>query len=285
MSSFLAPQILTRDTLICEEYVQGVAVKELSNKYKTSKINIYRILNKYKTKIRSGEYSKRKYPTNQEYFSKIDTEEKAYILGFLYADGYNNVADRTVKLVLNEGDKEILEQINNCIQPYKPLYFLDHSRRRSLGSKVLDCYSMSISSEKMCQDLVRLGCPQSKTFKISFPTSHQVPKGLIQHFIRGYFDGDGCIKILKNGEKQSFSLVGTESFLNSIQNFFVENLGITNTKLYKPKTTINNNIAVLSHSSLKNCIKIRNFLYKNATIFMKRKYTKFNNIGKGVSSV
>lgn len=285
MSSFLAPQILTRDTAICGEYTQGVSVKDLSDKYKTSKINVYRILNKYKTKIRSGEYSKRKYPTDQDYFSKIDTEEKAYILGFLYADGYNNVSDRTVKLVLSETDKEILEQINNCIQPEKPLYFLNHSRRRSLGSKVLDCYSMSISSEKVCQDLVRLGCPQSKTFKIVFPTQHQVPELFVQHFIRGYFDGDGCIKILKSGKKQSFSLVGTECFLNSIQNFFVENLGITNTKLYKPKTTLNNNIAVLSHSSLENCIKIRSFLYKNATIFMKRKYVKFNNIGRGVSNV
>ena len=47
---------------------------------------------------------------NKNFFNKIDTEEKAYFLGFLYADGYNNTDRNSVALSLKEDDKEILEK-------------------------------------------------------------------------------------------------------------------------------------------------------------------------------
>lgn len=31
----------------------------------------------------------KKYELNENYFNVIDSHEKAYILGFIYADGYN----------------------------------------------------------------------------------------------------------------------------------------------------------------------------------------------------
>lgn len=283
MASYLAPQ--HRDINICKDYTDGISTIIISEKYNTSVHNVYRILYKNKIQMRNKELSIRKYKTNQEFFNEVDSEEKAYILGFLYADGYNNVKDRVIKLVLQEKDKEILGIINNLIQPDKPLYFLDHSRRRSLGNKVSDCYSMSISSEKMCEDLIRLGCPQAKTFNLIFPNTSQVPKEYVSHFIRGYFDGDGSIYINATNKRQRFSLVGTESFLTSLQSIITSELGITKTMLYKPSNTVKNNIAVLSYCGLNDCIKIQEYLYNNSTIYMERKYNKFNSLRKGVISV
>lgn len=276
MSSYLAPQ--ETHSIISKDYISGITVSTIAKKYNCTISNIYRILHKENVKIRSNNINKRIYEVNHNFFDCVDTEEKAYILGFLYADGYNDIKSRTVKLVLHKEDKMVLEKISKFIQPTKPLYFLNHQRRRDNGSNVSDCYSLSISSKHICNQLDVLGCFQAKTFNLKFPTEKQVPNHLINHFIRGYFDGDGCIKISRDSKKQSFSLVGTEEFLYGVQKVLIKNLNLPNTKLYKPTTQTHNNICVLSHSSLNSCLNIRNYLYFNATIYLQRKYDKFNNI-------
>lgn len=277
MASYLAPQELFY-TNVSKDYLEGFSVKNISEKYNCTSSNIYRILYKKKIKMRSNEVNNRKYDVDHTFFNIIDTEEKAYTLGFLYADGYNNERDGVVKLALHEKDKEILEKISYFIQPTKPLYFLNHQRRRNNNSKVSDSYCLSISSKYICKQLSILGCTQKKTFSLKFPTPLQVPNDLLNHFIRGYFDGDGCIKIARNSKKQSFSLTGTEPFLTHIQELLTIKLKLPNTKLYTPLTQLNTNIRVLSHSSLLSCLKIKNYLYSNATIYLKRKYDTFNTI-------
>jgi len=58
---------------------------------------------------KSVSQAQRKYSLNENYFDEIDTSNKAYILGFLYADGYNNRINNTVVLSLFKQDREILE--------------------------------------------------------------------------------------------------------------------------------------------------------------------------------
>lgn len=72
-------------------------------------------------------------------------------------------------------------------------------------------YRISIYSKELSDDLTKLGCFQNKSLKLKFPTSKQVPDKLIHHFMRGYFDGDGCICF---GQGQlRFSVIGTKDFL------------------------------------------------------------------------
>ena len=54
-------------------------------------------------------------------------------------------------------------------------------------------YQLSLRSKIICEDLKKLGCLQKKSKILVFPTESQVPKNLIHHFIRGYFDGDGSV--------------------------------------------------------------------------------------------
>ena len=51
---------------------------------------------------------KRKYNLDEHYFDKIDTPNKAYILGLLFADGNNSLVKSTIRISLQESDKDIL---------------------------------------------------------------------------------------------------------------------------------------------------------------------------------
>lgn len=105
---------------------------------------------------------------------------------------------------------------------------------------------------------------------LTFPADDQVPKDLIPHFIRGYFDGDGCITSSKSNIK--WSILGTSNFLSSIQDIMVEKLQLNKTKIYKAK-----NIYSLEYKGRKQIKTIKEWLYNDATIFLERKYNKFLN--------
>lgn len=128
----------------------------------------------------------RKYTLDESYFDEINTEAKAYFLGLLYADGYNNEERNCVQISLQEQDKEILELFNKEIKSNRPLLFLNLKKYNKNNQ---NCYRLSISSVKISKRLKELGCLQKKSFKIIFPTF--LREDLIRHFIRGYFDGDG----------------------------------------------------------------------------------------------
>lgn len=54
-------------------------------------------------------------------------------------------------------------------------------------------YRLACYSKKSYTDLINKGCGINKSLILKFPDETQVPQNLISHFIRGYFDGDGCV--------------------------------------------------------------------------------------------
>ena len=109
-----------------------------------------------------------------------------------------------------------------------------------------------------------------KSFKITFPKF--LDNSLMRHFIRGYFDGDGCIGLSKRGWKStSVSIVGNEEFLNGMKSIIQKELNI-NMNLYKEK---NRRIHSLQKSGIFNVYAILNYLYKDATIYLQRKYDRY----------
>ena len=101
--------------------------KAISKIYNVNPSTIERYLAKIGYKAKSQSELQRKYPIVEDFFDKIDTEEKAYILGFLYADGYNDTNKNAVCISLKYDDVEILNTITKIIQPTKPLFYLDMS--------------------------------------------------------------------------------------------------------------------------------------------------------------
>ena len=249
--------------------------KQLSELFPISQVSINTLLKRNGYVAKPQSELQRKYPIAEDFFDKIDTEEKAYILGLLYADGYNNTDRNSVNLGLKESDKEILDKITNLIQPTKPLQYVDTSTsRKNIGfENSQNQYRLVIANKHISQRLVELGCGKAKTHNLTFPTEEQVPSHLVRHFIRGYFDGDGSVY----GDKQKqFSFVGTIEFLLPLQQVLVKELNFSKTKLDRRHKDIDNNIRSLRYGGVNQCIKFRDWLYKDATIYLERKKNVFD---------
>ena len=228
---------------------------------------------------------------NHNYFKTIDTEEKAYILGFLYADGYNS--DKQVVITQLEQDVDILEKINKALDADNQI----KRKLQSINNKIVCqlCYS----SIDMCTDLTNLGCFRNKSLACTFPTF--LDKSLIRHFIRGYFDGDGCVwigkrKIMTVKDKTrpsgfrerivqnvKFTITGNMTFINSLQDELVQILGFKKTKLNFSKAKNANNstcdkVCTMEYSGRKQMQSFYNYMYEGASIWGNRKKLKFEEI-------
>ena len=189
-----------------------------------------------------------------DFFKIIDSEEKAYFLGLLYADGYNYTKGKSkfVSLRLMEKDKDILEKFNLCIgNPYNLSFY---KKRQQQHSNVI---GLQINSKTFCDYLEKMGCPQTKTSILKFPKEKQVPSHLVSHFIRGCFDGDGSVwegkryrAVVKDNTRKGnkreriihnvkFNITGTISMMKGIQSVLISKLGFKKNKLNISKN-INN---------------------------------------------
>ena len=227
--------------------------KKLSKKLKEDGI-IIRDPNK--NSVDKGK-AKRIKKVDESIFERIDTEEKAYWLGFLYADGYVN--NRQIELTLKAEDLE-------HIQKFKAFTKSEH---KISHRKEINAYRITICSPKIALDLMNLGCTQAKSLTLTFPSKEQVPEHLIHHFMRGYFDGDGCIAY---GQGQyRLSILGTSEFLDKYEDYILNILNRTN----RNKRRYNGQALSIQYAGTEQVYKIYNFLYKDATIYLDRKYNKF----------
>ena len=243
-----------KDSII-ESYLKGKTINYIGGKFHLQSHMIKNILKERNIEIRQKIYN--------NYFEQIDTEEKAYWLGFLYADGSINKS--AVDLTLQERDKNHLEKFLYSIHAD----VLIKDKNVILNNKEYKNKRITIHDSKMVLDLIKCGCTENKSFTIRFPDK-DIPNNLRNHFIRGYFDGDGSIS--KSRNQWSWNIISNEYFLKEIQNILVNEIGLNFTKLISKKSSL---IKSLSYGGSHNIYKIYNYLYKNATIYLQRKYDKY----------
>lgn len=235
---------------------------DLAEYYNISSVAVNALLRRHGYKAKTQSQLQRKYSINETFFDVIDTEEKAYFLGFLYADGYNNTDRNSVALSLKEDDKEILEILNNFLQPNKPLQYVEIKTTNSTNQ-----YRLVIANKHISQKLVELGCDKAKTYSLMFPSEEQVPKYLVRHFVRGYFDGDGWV-----GEK-AISIVSTLNFCNSLAEILNQELNV-NSYIRARHPERKNNIRMLELSR-KAARKFLIWIYKDSNIHLQRKHDRY----------
>lgn len=208
-----------------------------------------------------------KYSYNEHYFDTVDTEDKAYFLGLLFADGCNRPIASLITISLQASDKDILYTFNDYIESNRTVkvYELKNPNHQ-------DQYKLSITSAHMSTQLTELGCLPRKSLLLKFPTKNQVPKHLLRHFIRGYFDGDGCISW--NSKKKNpacqCQLASTSEFCESIKILLNEELDISSS-ICHPKGT---KISILSLNQRSSLVFL-NWIYNGSKLFLKRKYDKY----------
>ena len=175
---------------IVEMYKKGMSSVKIGQLFNCDHKTITKILDKYNIN-RTG-VGLRRYQLNEHYFDEIDTPNKAYILGFFYADGSNCETKQTITMSLQEEDKYILEEIRNEIGSEKPLEFLDYSNKHDGGYNYKNQYRLLMFSKHMSQTLHDKGMPRNKSLILQWPTF--LRDDLYSHFLRGYIDGDGYIQ-------------------------------------------------------------------------------------------
>ena len=199
----------------------------------------------------------------------------AYVLGYIYADGSLDDSSymRGKYIQITSTDEDSIQRIKNWLSSE---HTITKKKSHFTGSKF--CFMLRIGSHKIYNDLFKLGLYPNKSLTVRFP---KVPKKYISHFIRGYFDGDGCIYFEKRKGSKGQSIInrirtiftsGSKKFLKEM-NDVLKNIGIENGKIYPSKRSYQ---AVYN---TKDSIQIFKLIYTETSInsFFMRKFKIFNN--------
>lgn len=256
---------------------QGLSNKKISEKLNSSTNTVIRILEEFGYSKGLAPKCQKSYLTNHNFLDKIDSEEKAYFLGFMYADGCVT-SGNAITIQLKESDLEHLEKVKNLISKEAKIKYVTsrYDENHSITTKV----RFTVHSTQLHQRLVELGCVPRKSLILKFPTKDQVPSYLVHHFIRGYFDGDGCVYTRTPKKRNSSiivtSLVGTLEMLMGIK----EAMNLTSKAIPCKEKRTNGNTYNISFGGVNLVRNLHDYLYRDATIFLQRKYDIFNKYFK-----
>lgn len=253
---------------------KSMSVSKMAEKYHCKRHQIYYILEKNNVPIRSNSEANRKYNINEHYFDVIDTPDKAYILGLLYADGYNNPKINSIVLSLDIKDIDLLESVKLKCRSNKPLNC--YTYKHSDGYKDRHPCILTLSSKHMCETLSRHGLITNKSLVLEFPKF--LPDELYSHFFRGYFDGDGCFHHNFKENKNLVQLTSSKTFCIEAQKYIQDKLNIKVTMMHNSGHTDQTwNLRIFAKADVKTFM---NWIYSDADLFMKRKYDLYNQFVK-----
>lgn len=206
------------------------------------------------------------YDVDEDYFEFL-TPESSYILGYITADG--DVRYKPYMLRISSKDKDMLESIKNRFAVDCPI----RKEYSTFGS----CYRLQVSRKKIVLDLAKFGIIPNKSKTIKFPTN--IPSELLVHYIRGYFDGDGCVCRIKSkyGKKNprfAVSFVsGSKDYLEGLKKVSYKIMGFESNITKKE-----GNCWMLFAKNFASGVRFYNSIYENSTIYLPRKKSIFENI-------
>lgn len=252
-------KILTEDEEkdICNKYNFGMSIIKISEIYGVDRFTVKLALLKNGIDVKRRIYRSVNSDFIENYFDTINNEAKAYYLGLLITDG--SVDDKRIRLSLKAEDKYILDKLSEEIG-IKHLYYDD--RKSGL-------YSLEAHSKHMVESLNKYGVIQNKTYLLKEIPFELIDDKYLNHFLRGIFDGDGCISI----SRQKYRIYISEynySLVEQIRN-------IIDSKINK---TVHNRIVktncwACTWHKKQDIKSVLDFLYKDATIYLARKHNRY----------
>lgn len=204
---------------------------------------------------------------NERYFEDIRSQYQAYWLGFMFADGCiirrkydysSNIVALRVGLSIQ--DRQLLDAFLIDIQSSPRIAICNNGKEARV----------SLNSVRMVNDLESLGCVERKSLKLTgIP---DIPAGLVRHFVRGYFDGDGSVSV--QNKTLRINMLGTFEFLSDIRKTLLMN-GVSFTE---PKVQGKTNCFVLAGNGNKKAQLFYNYIYTGAERFLLRKKETFDAV-------
>ena len=260
---------------IVEDYLNGKSMRQIERDYNVARQSVANYLEEKQIKTTKGNHY-RKYKHQYDFFENIDIEEKAYWLGFMFADGY--IVDYSKKygedkfgITLHSKDKKTLEQFKKSIKSTNPITDVSSNGRQ--------LHRIIMSSQKTVDDLISHGCVKQKSLILKPPIG--VPQELIHHFIRGYFDGDGSIFWNKgaferhdtwNTPSYSINITSTKEMIE----WLIDQIGFGNIQKEERRAKT----WYYVQNGNKKVKQFCDYIYKDATIFMERKYQLYQDLLK-----
>lgn len=258
---------------IIELYKRGNTMTRIAELLIVTVRTVSKTLNNNGIQTRTCSERNQRYRRNSHYFDTIDDQYKAYYLGLLFADGCNYTDHNAITLSLQSEDAYIVESFANAIEYEGPVRFNKlHEKNASLKNQAI----LTVNDPYMSRKLLELGMVNAKSLNLLFPK--YITPSLIRHFIRGYFDGDGCISYNLNHRKPRVMICGTREFCNSIMDI----LHAMNCPchLNHPKQSGESNTYVLVINGYNGVTRFMDWIYDGAKIKMNRKYIKYLDILK-----
>lgn len=251
---------------IIKSYKEGKSLRDLSSELGYARQTLSKLLKESEVAIRDNTENSRKYSHNENFFEEIDTEAKAYWLGFIYADGYiqSKVENRSqqVGITLSAVDKGHLLKFKESLEATNPImdYVGSGYNVDGIFSKIL------LTSQKTVDDLKRHGVNEQKTYDLQFPDF--LRDDLVRHFVRGYFDGDGSInyqeRYANKYKAYQIGFTGSLHMIEGINSFFGK----------KNKICKKGNAYYVNYAGVKQVNDFINIMYEDATLYLDRKYDK-----------
>ncbi len=279
ISSFLVRNGIRRRGLMCEENIQkmidmyeaGTPLHKIGEELHFAAETVREKLIECGIHIKTLSECTRKYSINEYYFDEIDNQDKAYLLGLLYADGCRAKNSNAIMIRLQERDSGILEKFRSKLEAEQPLRFIDYSEDNTRQNQ----YLLQINNKHIAESLYKYGVIPNKEFKVEYPSF--LNKELIPHFIRGYVDGDGFIS--HNPKEKRMSMTGTSMLLEGIKDYIETELGVHCT-IYVPhrkknKQNVTRTLSIAGRNQVK---KVLDHIYKDAELYIERKHQYYQEM-------
>lgn len=270
---------MKKELLLFQKYLlEGYNIKESCEKSGVNYKSSYFYIKKYNFKVLNKGI---RLKSDSLYFKVIDTEYKAYILGFFIADGY--IEKNSGRICFNNSidDISVIKEIQNQICPNSKLIYSNKQNQVNFRKKQV---VLRFTNKTIYKDLIeKYNIVNAKTFNENYTFDfNKIPEHLIHHFVRGYFDGDGSVSFIpKSKNKQlffNFSFVfNSKLFAEQFAKIFQDNFGITPV-IYDYIGKTSNYFSLRFNYNRKRQSKIKDiyqWLYKNSNIYLERKKIKF----------
>ena len=281
--SSLYEKIINSDSY--KSYMKGeIKFYDLSSNLNIEYDKLRYVFSKFKIKTRETFLQE---TIQHDYFDIIDSESKAYLLGFFYADG-SITKNYHISLSLTEEDIEIINLFKKEICPEYKITFIRSYTNKKTGYVSKPMASITFKSKHMCETLFNYGIYNRKTYNDLISLDF-IPQDMLIHFIRGYWDGDGCSCITQVTKKHitKDGVLKKYSYLNynwNIISFTDKHLLILK-KFLNKNYNINSNIIktkkghfLLEINKKNDYFMMRNVLYENANFYLTRKKEKYMTI-------
>jgi intein/homing endonuclease len=247
---------------IITEYNNGISITSLSKKHDIKGDIISTWLKRCGVTVRTRE-NKLLHKYDISYFNEIDTEKKAYFLGFIVADGCNY---KGLCIRIQTEDEYILQEL---LKDMKSTLKID--RFEPVKEHHKSTSRIRIKSKVISESLSKLGVVPRKSDKTYFP---HIPENLYSHFIRGLFDGDGCISIDKKSKQKRIQFTGHISLIERIQEILIKECSLNKTKIDITISKSGKKSYTIHYVGNNQIERITNYLYDEATIYLTRKFNK-----------